>query len=203
MRTPKAHPEHFANPLFPSPSYSQRAAIQYPLNCTFDTGMGTTYHGCFITSVQLSPLGETDTLYVSVHGGDPTKCIGNLICGGVFKITNAACTGDGCADATTTRIPTSSGPVPVNAEELTFQSGSLFCACGPDGFYKKTPSDTGLIQRNGTTNNLDFDVAKGTYVSTVTATTGLVIVGMYNGKCETIGGRESCHNLYRSADAGL
>src|SRR5438034_2520796 len=98
-------------------------------NCNFTTDTGT-YHGCFITSLQLSPLGETDTLYVSVHGGDPSKCIGNLVCGGVFKITSAACTGEGCADTTTTRIPTISGPVPVNAEELTFQSTSLFCACG-------------------------------------------------------------------------
>jgi hypothetical protein len=171
-------------------------------HCLFDNGLGNTFHGCFITSVQLSPIpGETNTLYVTVHGGDATKCLGDLICGGVFKITNANCTtGDGCADATTTRMSAIVGPTPTNGEELTFVGTTLFCACGTDGFYKKSTADTGLRQANGI---LAFDVGKGTSYAAIVAkpSGGLIILGAYNAKCETVMGRESCHTLYKSTDA--
>jgi len=172
-------------------------------HCTFDIGGGNTFHGCFITSVMLSPIpGETNTLYVSVHGGDASKCIGDGICGGVFKITNAACTtGTGCADASTSRLSAIVGPTPTNGEELTFAGTVLYCGCGPDGFYKKSTSDTGLRQAN---TNLAFDLSKGTSYAAIVAKSGgggLIILGAYNALCDSIMGRESCHTLYKSTDA--
>jgi hypothetical protein len=170
-------------------------------HCLFDIG-GSTTRGCFITSVQLSPIpGEPNTLYVTVHGGDSSKCVGDGICGGVFKISSADCTGDGCADASTSRLTAIVGPTPTNAEELTFVGTILYCACGPDGFYKKATSDTGLKQANGT---LAFDTVKGTSYAAIVAKSGgggLIILGAYNAKCETVMSRESCHTLYKSTDA--
>jgi hypothetical protein len=167
--------------------------------CTFETSFGAA-HGCFLTSVVLSPLpSEVDTLYVSVHGGDPSKCIGPP-CGGVFKISGAACSGNGCADGTTTLLPTITGVPSVNAEELTFSGSVLLCACGTDGFYKKSRNDAGLIQSN---NGLAFDLAIGTSYPAIVAKGPLVVLAAYNPKCEVIMNRETCHTIYESTDGGV
>jgi len=168
--------------------------------CNFQTDTGQ-FHGCFITSVVLSRIpGETDTLYVSAHGGDPTKCIGNGVCGGVFRIANAACSGDGCADATTTQLHATVGPDPVNAEELLFTFRTLLCACGTDGFYSKSPSDPGLVQKN---TNLAIDSEAGISYSAIAARGATIFLGAYNPKCERIQNRETCHTVYDSTDGGL
>jgi hypothetical protein len=168
-------------------------------NCTFQTNLGSA-HGCFLTSVVLSPLsGEADTLYVSVHGGDASKCIGPP-CGGVFKISGAACAGNGCADATTTLLPTITGVPPVNAEELTFTGSILLCACGTEGFYKKSRTDAGLIQSN---DGLAFDPAIGTSYPAIVAKGNLVVLAAYSPKCEVIMSRETCHTVYESTDGGV
>jgi hypothetical protein len=168
-------------------------------HCTFQTNMGSE-HGCFVTSVVRSPIpGEVDTLYVSVHGGDPSFCIGDGLCGGVFRVANAACSGTGCADITTTLVDAVVGPDPVNAEELTFSGRTLLCACGTDGFYKRSTSDPGLIQRN---TNLAFDPEIVTSYPAIAAGKGLIVLGAYNPACETVD-RLSCHTVYESTDQGL
>jgi hypothetical protein len=169
-------------------------------HCTFTTDPGTA-HGCFVTGLALSPLpGEADTLYVSVHGGDPSLCIGDGVCGGVFEVANAACSGDGCADPTTTRVDAISGPDPVNAEEVVFSGRTLLCACGPDGFYVKGPADTGLVQRS---DGLAFDLDTGTSYPAVAAHDRLIVLGAYNAACEVVDNRDSCHSVYESLDQGL
>jgi hypothetical protein len=168
------------------------------LGCTFKTNFGSA-HGCFLTSVVLSPIpGELDTLYVSVHGGDPSKCTGPP-CGGVFRVANATCAGNGCADATTTLLPTVTGVLPVSAEELTLAGATLLCACGTDGFYKKSPSDAGLVQSN---DDLAFDAAIGTSYPAIAAKGNLIVLAALSPKCEVIMGRQTCHTVYESTDGG-
>jgi hypothetical protein len=168
-------------------------------NCNFTSPTGD-FHGCFVTSVALSPFAsEPDTLYVSVHGGDPVNCLGNGICGGVFKITGAACVGNGCADATAVRLD-GTPATPVNAEEILFLNKTLLCACGTDGFYSKTPTDATLVQHN---TNLAFDLGAGTAYPSITARVGSIFLGSFNPACELIDQVVSCHTLYESTDQGL
>jgi hypothetical protein len=165
-------------------------------NCNFTSPVGA-FHGCFITSIVMGP--SSDTLYVSVHGGDPVKCVGNGICGGVFKIRDAACSGNGCADAGTVLIDGTPAP-PVNAEEIMFVKSTLLCACGTDGFYSKGTGDATLVQRN---TNLAFDLTEGTSYPSVTGTSNAFFLGAFNPACEVIDQTQSCHTVYESTDQGL
>jgi len=152
-----------------------------------------------VTSLVRSAIrGEVDTLYASVHGGDPSKCVGNGVCGGVFKIADAGCSGNGCADSTTTRLDAT--PQPSNAEELLFTGQTLLCACGTDGFYEKSTGDPGLVQRNS---NLAFDSSIGTSYAGIASGQGVEILGAYNPECEMVGQRQTCHTVYQSTDLGV